>query len=401
MLSMAPPAVSNPFCSYKSFIDMSASTMVRAENTCTYGTSQVPQMNSLTEFIRKLSILRLQRLMFSTPLPCDDLSYTTLIRLLTENMITQQNTTTDLQSPLSEVNPLTDPVEYDSLISESNSIETPSDEDIFLSYNENDTLFCTKLTTDNQFPNTMNSSDLDCFSEPLHSECDKQNYLERSESFHIESDDDGHYSLDESSSDDDWDTNGDDMSCNNDIPFWQTIFAPVVSDDECDSDEEDTDDYDRDDDFSLSGSHMFCVDNSEDSHVSEVPIFAPVVSNDDVFEISFSSFHLFCVDNSKDSHVSEVPNFVREANDRWNKIYNNTDISRPSPKVHFAAADQLETKHLMFAWSYAYQAARKGEWLQHHVDAERFQKRINNLASILNPILEPSHRLKIFKRLNI
>ncbi|XP_029647910.2 uncharacterized protein LOC115221817 [Octopus sinensis] len=98
---------------------------------------------------------------------------------------------------------------------------------------------------------------------------------------------------------------------------------------------------------------------------------------------------------TKTENTDSIPNSVRKANDRWNQVYMDTNIHHKASKVRFAADEKLETKHLMLAWSYAYQAARKGEWVQIHIDSERFRCRIENTEQVLKPILDPSHRLKI------
>lgn len=51
----------------------------------------------------------------------------------------------------------------------------------------------------------------------------------------------------------------------------------------------------------------------------------------------------------------------------------------------------------MVQWSYAYQAARKGPWEEYARDRFRFLKRIHEAERTLNPILNRSHREKIFK----
>lgn len=53
--------------------------------------------------------------------------------------------------------------------------------------------------------------------------------------------------------------------------------------------------------------------------------------------------------------------------------------------------------HVMHAWDYAYRAARKGNWEMYARDRGRFKRRICETASILNRILEPEHRLKIYE----
>lgn len=54
--------------------------------------------------------------------------------------------------------------------------------------------------------------------------------------------------------------------------------------------------------------------------------------------------------------------------------------------------------HVMYTWKYAYHQARKGDWEMYSRDRFRFNIRIQRAAIILNPILNPEHRLKIYAR---
>ncbi|XP_036366648.1 uncharacterized protein LOC118766896 [Octopus sinensis] len=126
------------------------------------------------------------------------------------------------------------------------------------------------------------------------------------------------------------------------------------------------------------------------------------VSDENYDDILFSDTPCFSFNklfentqNTKTENTDSIPNSVGKANDRWNRVYMDTNIHHKASKVRFAADEKLETKHLMLAWSYAYQAARKGEWVQIHIDSERFRRRIENTEQVLKPILDPSHRLKI------
>lgn len=49
----------------------------------------------------------------------------------------------------------------------------------------------------------------------------------------------------------------------------------------------------------------------------------------------------------------------------------------------------------MIVWSYAYQQARKGHWIQVGIDHHRFQRHIRTIEIIIAPILTPGHRAKI------
>jgi Phosphatase-1 catalytic subunit binding region. len=63
-------------------------------------------------------------------------------------------------------------------------------------------------------------------------------------------------------------------------------------------------------------------------------------------------------------------------------------------KVTFSGnKDQL---YLMLTWRYAYHASRKKYWEIVAVDRHRFERKIADLAIILNPILDVNHRRKIF-----
>lgn len=69
----------------------------------------------------------------------------------------------------------------------------------------------------------------------------------------------------------------------------------------------------------------------------------------------------------------------------------------PAKKVRFASEENLCEIHPMVQWSYAYQKARKGPWEQFALDRMRFRHRVANVQPILDRILEPSHRSKIYK----
>ncbi|KAK5638558.1 hypothetical protein RI129_012853 [Pyrocoelia pectoralis] len=74
-----------------------------------------------------------------------------------------------------------------------------------------------------------------------------------------------------------------------------------------------------------------------------------------------------------------------------------SDDQLPRKKVRFASEENLCEIHPMIQWSYAYQKARKGPWEQFALDRMRFRNRVVNVQPILGPILEPSHRNKIYK----
>ncbi|XP_032677039.1 uncharacterized protein LOC116846821 [Odontomachus brunneus] len=53
--------------------------------------------------------------------------------------------------------------------------------------------------------------------------------------------------------------------------------------------------------------------------------------------------------------------------------------------------------HIMVQWDYAYRAARKGPWEEMARDRERFKRRINCIATVLDPILTSQHRAYILQ----
>lgn len=351
-ITMAPPALLNIFNSYEA-CDQIASP----RGDCfTSGPPKYFDVDSLTDFIAKLSVVHLQRDMLLMQLNYGDCSHSNISRILnTKNIEMNREHAKNVDEPITDtivLTSLTDDIEYDSLISESNSLENPSDEDVFYQEREYDCLFKPDSSL-----SSMNSSKLDSFSELHCSVYDEQG-----------SDDDGHFSLDDDTDSDEngdfnSDTNCNDLPCTKDVPFWQTFFTLVESDDddECDSDE--------------------CEEEINDVSFPDIPSFC---------------FNKLFENSQGTKNDSTSPSSISKANDRWNKAYTDSKICHKTPKVHFAADDKLETKHLMLVWSYAYQAARKGEWVQIHIDAERFRCRIENTEQVLNPILDPSHRLKIF-----
>lgn len=53
--------------------------------------------------------------------------------------------------------------------------------------------------------------------------------------------------------------------------------------------------------------------------------------------------------------------------------------------------------HVMLAWDYAYRAARKSEWQVMARDRDRFQQRIRRISPILNAVLTPVHRDRVYQ----
>lgn len=52
--------------------------------------------------------------------------------------------------------------------------------------------------------------------------------------------------------------------------------------------------------------------------------------------------------------------------------------------------------HNMIVWRYAYEQARKGHWQTVAVDRSRFERRIAETTKVLEDILKPDHRTRIY-----
>ncbi|KAG8231046.1 hypothetical protein J437_LFUL011169 [Ladona fulva] len=86
----------------------------------------------------------------------------------------------------------------------------------------------------------------------------------------------------------------------------------------------------------------------------------------------------------------------------WQFFKCRTTLVKPSKdikkkKVRFAEGSALAVVRPMITWSFAYREARRGNWEVYSRDRARFQCRINNLAPVLNLILDPKHRKRVFE----
>lgn len=61
--------------------------------------------------------------------------------------------------------------------------------------------------------------------------------------------------------------------------------------------------------------------------------------------------------------------------------------------VHF---NEIVTRHTIYAWSFAYREARKGDWQTCILDRIRFLNRIRCLEHLLENVLSVEYRKKIF-----
>lgn len=55
--------------------------------------------------------------------------------------------------------------------------------------------------------------------------------------------------------------------------------------------------------------------------------------------------------------------------------------------------------HTMYAWNYAYRAARKDHWCQVARDRERFGRRIEQIEEKISYVLSEFHRQKILEKM--
>ncbi|XP_053962875.1 protein phosphatase 1 regulatory subunit 15A [Anastrepha ludens] len=110
-------------------------------------------------------------------------------------------------------------------------------------------------------------------------------------------------------------------------------------------------------------------------------------------------------DDDEDSSDTEDDDCTSENNFDLEKYHSNESLDEkistsiePTThgkikKVRFNLAPEI---HTMYAWSFAYQSARKGHWEMFARDRDRFRKRIENTSKYLNPILTPEHRNMIY-----
>ena len=62
-------------------------------------------------------------------------------------------------------------------------------------------------------------------------------------------------------------------------------------------------------------------------------------------------------------------------------------VCQTQKRVHFPQDSKLSTVHQMVVWDSAYRAARKGPWVQFARNRAHFRRRIEGLASVLEPCL--------------
>lgn len=91
---------------------------------------------------------------------------------------------------------------------------------------------------------------------------------------------------------------------------------------------------------------------------------------------------------------------IDDVNARWRELSDDLKpkfADKPEKKVRFAEGESLTRVHPMIAWDYALRAARVGPWETIARDSVRFKNRISRTASVLDPVLQSSHRENIYK----
>lgn len=77
----------------------------------------------------------------------------------------------------------------------------------------------------------------------------------------------------------------------------------------------------------------------------------------------------------------------------YDRLPEQPDSGFEEKKVRFSSNVDV---HIMRTWNFAYRQARKGEWEMAARDRERFKKRIDEAAEILEPIFQPNVRKRIY-----
>lgn len=66
-------------------------------------------------------------------------------------------------------------------------------------------------------------------------------------------------------------------------------------------------------------------------------------------------------------------------------------------KVRFN--EDANEAYTLFTWKYAHQAARRGFWEEAARDRMRFKRRIQEVGTYINPILDVVHRNSIYEKI--
>lgn len=66
---------------------------------------------------------------------------------------------------------------------------------------------------------------------------------------------------------------------------------------------------------------------------------------------------------------------------------NDCTVTYSKKQVHFPDDSKISKVHKIVAWNFAYRAARRGHWEQFARDRAHFRRRIDRIASVLEPCL--------------
>ncbi|EDW01921.1 GH20179 [Drosophila grimshawi] len=94
-------------------------------------------------------------------------------------------------------------------------------------------------------------------------------------------------------------------------------------------------------------------------------------------------------DNDEDDDEDSCPTFACTTDEKLDD-----GVKELRKKVHFNLSPEV---HVMHAWNFAYRAARKGGWQQFARDRDRFSQRIKRVAPIIDIVLSPSHRDRVYR----
>lgn len=206
-------------------------------------------------------------------------------------------------------------------------------------------------------------------------------------------------------------------------PWISQIFASSSDeeseDGESDDEDSDWDCVDDDDDFQSENGEII-NEFKWNNYDSLSPIMSPVTRTPPALTPALEDYDsdesegilivcgvdLLEVDDEEEAREREsARKRMEEVNRRWlENLEQSVDVpdgkerKTQNRRVRFPAGGKMIQVHSIIAWSFAYRAARKGDWECHARDRARFRERIETIASILEPVLQPSHREKIHLR---
>ena len=166
----------------------------------------------------------------------------------------------------------------------------------------------------------------------------------------------------------------------------------------------DDDDVDSEDDFSESNDNASCLElwNAFESQaLSPMMTCHREYSRSKVTSLSINSNHQCSSKDTatRDCQVSDGQQTYEFTNELPNKAAVNSfsvdtrtvgdciTHNKPRKQVRFKPDPELAEVHVIVAWEYAYRAARRGPWEEYARDRARFRRRVDCVASVLEPCL--------------